>query len=83
MILFEADEVGADLLSGASFECDGASVPIWVWAPGGDDFAPPRNVGFDLPRFGVLQIHYNNPNGIQGLVDHSGVMLEITPTRRQ
>ncbi len=80
MVLFEADE--ADV-SSTSFECTGASLPIWVWAPGGDNFAPPPLVGFDLPKFGVLQIHYNNPNGIPGLVDRSGVMLEITPNKRQ
>jgi hypothetical protein len=34
-------------------------------------------------RYGILQVHYNNPNGLAGLVDRSGVLMEITSTTRQ
>jgi len=53
------------------------SVPLFVWAPGAK-LNIPEGVGFSLPRYSVIQVHYNNPNQISGLSDSSGVRLKIT-----
>lgn len=69
-----------DLSSRGFFECgkmpEGAQ-PIYAWAPGAD-LAIPDGVGFALPEYAVLQVHYNNPNGITGLSDSSGVLMHVT-----
>ncbi len=83
MLLYATDN--ADPTAGF-FECttmpEGAT-PMWAWAPGVDEFTLPSVAGFDTPKFGILQVHYNNPNGIPNLVDRSGVLMEITSTKRQ
>ena len=61
---------------------------IFVWAPGSSDMAFPDDVGFLLGnasgRFLSLKIetHYNNPDGVEGLVDDSGVRVYYTEELR-
>jgi hypothetical protein len=58
------------------------------WAPGGPPSSLPENLG--APLFGtdgfqafLIQIHYNNPNLIDGVVDSSGVRLYYTESPRE
>jgi len=47
-----------------------------------DDYALPIG-GANGPRYGMLQIHYNNPNEVAGIVDSSGIELFYTSQLRQ
>lgn len=53
---------------------------VWGWAPGGEPLALPPGIGIaidpDRDRF-VLQVHYNNPLGAQGIADRSGVAVTL------
>jgi hypothetical protein len=61
---------------------------VWSWAPGQDEFWMPEEAGFligDEPGGRVtfrLQVHYNNPLGVAGEIDSSGVDLHITDQLR-
>mmetsp|Transcript_37521 Transcript_37521/g.105956 ORF Transcript_37521/g.105956 Transcript_37521/m.105956 type:complete len:572 (+) Transcript_37521:85-1800(+) len=61
---------------------------LWVFVPGMGPMVMPDDVGFRVgagtPYLSVVvQIHYWNPAGVQGVVDKSGVMIHYTPARRQ
>jgi hypothetical protein len=84
---------GADLAGHAP--CDtmpNVLAPVALWAPGSTVFTFPAGtglrVGADAARganaspgmkYGVLQIHYNNPSHIMGLLDSSGFSLRVKP----
>jgi hypothetical protein len=60
----------------------------YVWAPGDGPFALPDYLG--APFGGIdgfqsykLEIHYNNPGGIQGVLDNSGVRFYYTTQTRE
>jgi hypothetical protein len=57
---------------------------VWGWAPGGLPLELPQDVGIaidpDHDRF-VLQVHYDNPLGDEGVVDASGVELQLDEPR--
>ncbi|XP_060907402.1 DBH-like monooxygenase protein 2 homolog [Labrus mixtus] len=58
------------------------------WAVGGGVFALPENVGLPIGGeesdvFYRLEIHYNNPNGVKGRTDSSGLKLYYTDQLRQ
>jgi len=62
---------------------------IWAWAPGVDPLELPIEAGY---RFGphapawnglLMQIHYNNPGLVAGVVDNSGVTVFYTTALRQ
>lgn len=60
---------------------------IYVWAPGNDGWKLPSDVG--LPLFSddssqalYLEIHYNNPMGIEDMLDSSGVRLYYSESKR-
>ena len=61
---------------------------VFLWAPGASDIALPDDVGFllgnDSGRFVSLQIqmHYNNPDEVEGLIDDSGVRVYYTEELR-
>ena len=52
----------------------------YAWAVGANDFCPPNDVGFvfdtEFP-WHVLEIHYDNPSGLDGIVDDSGVAITM------
>ena len=61
---------------------------IFVWAPGVSNEQLPEDIGF---RFGsgsggftsvLLQTHYNNADGVEGLIDSSGVRVYYTSELR-
>lgn len=61
---------------------------VYMWAPGSVPSQPPSNVG--IPFGGSagyvalqIEIHYNNPSGIQGLLDSSGVRVYYTSKLRE
>lgn len=66
--------------------------PIALWAPGTTKFTMPPGVGLRVGadaargadvsagiRYAVLQIHYNNPAGLTGLIDSSGFVVRVRP----
>ena len=62
---------------------------IWTWAPGGEGWKLPPEAGFlvgDAPGGNVtfrLQVHYNNPLGVTGQTDSSGLDLHVARTLRE
>jgi len=76
-VVFGCDDVNAT-------QCPTA---IWAWAPGIDPMIVPDVAGF---RFGpngyksvFINIHYDNPSHVVGLVDNSGVRIHYTANLRQ
>lgn len=60
---------------------------ITGWAPGGKGMELPKDVGFPVstggPTHYVLQIHYSNPNQLEGETDESGYDLCTSAPRAQ
>ena len=60
---------------------------IYGWAPGDEGMILPDDVGFpmfdkDQNQAILIEIHYNNPKLIPGMVDSSGVRFHYTNTPR-
>lgn len=61
---------------------------LYGWGPGSGPFILPPEAGFRVGQengtiqFLALQTHYDNPTGISGVQDVSGVRLYMTPTLR-
>jgi len=56
---------------------------MMVWAIGGSDFCAPENIGF-LVKPGdhfALEVHYDNPRHIAGIIDKSGMILHGVPQK--
>ncbi|XP_078393553.1 DBH-like monooxygenase protein 2 homolog, partial [Cetorhinus maximus] len=58
------------------------------WAVGGQDLIYPDDAGFPLggaddPVYYMLQIHYDNPQELTGVRDHSGFKLHLTSDLRE
>eukprot|EP00299_Pterocystis_sp_00344_P016300 c8177_g1_i2.p1 GENE.c8177_g1_i2~~c8177_g1_i2.p1 ORF type:complete len:531 (+),score=129.00 c8177_g1_i2:35-1594(+) len=56
-----------------------------IWATASNQpFVLPSDVGFDLAQFkGIMvEIHYNNPDGDDGVIDTSGIDIYYTSTAR-
>ncbi|XP_078372318.1 DBH-like monooxygenase protein 1 homolog isoform X1 [Oculina patagonica] len=83
---------------GPGFDCqDYANMPfaecyfysvVGVWAVGAQAFYYPPNVGYvigsaDSPNSYMLEIHYDNPKGIEGRKDSSGLRFFYTPNLRK
>ena len=62
---------------------------IWAWAPGETRFELPPEAGYligDTPGGNVtlrLQVHYNNPLGVQGQTDNSGFDFFVSTDLRE
>ncbi|XP_014472863.1 PREDICTED: tyramine beta-hydroxylase isoform X1 [Dinoponera quadriceps] len=77
--------------------CDGADRPaktqickkvLAAWAMGADAFVYPEEAGLaiggaDFNQHVMLEVHYNNPELHQGVVDSSGIRFIITETLRK
>jgi hypothetical protein len=71
--------------------CQNASTPpdlVYPWAPGGVPSVPPPQVG--IPVGGdagylsfLIQVHYDNPAFVAGIIDSSGVNVYFTSKVRQ
>lgn len=55
---------------------------VYAWAVGGGEFCFPANtgikIGADVTHL-LLEIHYDNPKGLQGLSDSSGLEITYSP----
>eukprot|EP01083_Nonionella_stella_P293873 999310_1 len=62
-----------------------SDVMLSVWAVGGGIFYMPEHVGFPLSGkiYTLLEIHYDNPNELDTIVDNSGVRLYWTEELRE
>jgi Copper type II ascorbate-dependent monooxygenase, N-terminal domain/Copper type II ascorbate-dependent monooxygenase, C-terminal domain/DOMON domain len=60
---------------------------IFGWAPGDIPIPLPPNAGIPLGKSGMisfsLQIHYDNPDFVTGLLDNSGTKIYYTTKKRQ
>jgi len=60
--------------------------PMWGWAPGGSALNVPDVTGFPVglgeANYAILQIHYDNPQGLSTFKDSSGVRMYLTATLR-
>jgi hypothetical protein len=59
-----------------------------AWSVGGSDFIYPENVAFPIggpnnPQFAVIEIHYNNPGRISGIIDNSGITFTYVDNKRE
>lgn len=87
-LLYAVDD--PELQDGTHESCVGfhpGSALIAGWAPGGQAYGMPENVGLELPsgddaRF-ILEIHYNNVARASDQVDRSGVRLCATTEPRE
>jgi len=61
----------------------------YAWDMGGQSLILPKEAGFrmgasnDSIHWFILEIHYDNPNLIPGLIDHTGVKITFTKNLRQ
>lgn len=60
---------------------------IHAWAIGGSTFNYPENAGLSFgaendPNFFLMEMHYDNPKRLNGLVDESGLRLYMTTELR-
>jgi len=63
--------------------CENLFQMVYVWTPGDQPFSLPENIGAPLgPSFGIqsfnLEIHYDNPDLVEGVFDSSGVRFYYT-----
>ncbi|KAG2430801.1 hypothetical protein HXX76_009777 [Chlamydomonas incerta] len=73
------------------FECpvmaDSCEVVYMVWVPGVTHWEAPAEAGYAFGGAGgvtwvALQVHYSNPDGVEGVRDSSGLVLHTTPQLR-
>ncbi|XP_067938987.1 DBH-like monooxygenase protein 1 [Watersipora subatra] len=69
---------------------DNCSTTIHGWAVGGGTFYFPEKAGYPLggpdgsaPNYFQIQMHYDNPEGLNTFVDSSGLRVTYTPTVRE
>ena len=71
---------------GASpFGVQGCSGLVWAWAVGQGDFILPSEAGFlmdSTKKNIVMEIHYDNPGGLQNRIDSVGVEIYYVNTLR-
>lgn len=61
---------------------------VFAWAIGGEGLTYPQHVGLSIgtsidPIYVLMEIHYDNPNFQQGMMDSSGLRLFYSPELRQ
>eukprot|EP01083_Nonionella_stella_P261472 890278_1 len=61
-----------------------------AWAIGGGNFYFPEHVGYEFGgsdehalKYAVIQLHYDNPMEMSGIIDSSGFRVYHTPTLRE
>eukprot|EP01113_Clastostelium_recurvatum_P036458 TRINITY_DN519_c0_g1_i1.p1 TRINITY_DN519_c0_g1~~TRINITY_DN519_c0_g1_i1.p1 ORF type:complete len:607 (+),score=152.87 TRINITY_DN519_c0_g1_i1:1805-3625(+) len=67
----------------------GCDMLVYGWGVGGNSLILPQEAGILMNasvngiKYLMLQIHYNNPTLVPGIVDHSGIRLTWTRTLRR
>jgi dopamine beta-monooxygenase len=61
---------------------------IGAWAMGAPPLTYPPEAGYpiggkDFSSYVMIEIHYNNPDRVAGVVDSSGIKFHVTPTLRE
>lgn len=63
---------------------------LYDWAPGNEPFILPSNVGYNLgreasgtPQSFRMNVHYDNPRLVEGVVDDSGLRVYYSFTERE
>ncbi|XP_032647488.1 DBH-like monooxygenase protein 1 [Chelonoidis abingdonii] len=61
---------------------------IFAWAIGGEAFTYPPRVGLSIgtptdPQYVLMEVHYDNPSYLEGLIDNSGLRLFYTTDLRK
>ncbi|XP_020635575.3 DBH-like monooxygenase protein 1 isoform X1 [Pogona vitticeps] len=61
---------------------------IFAWAIGGEGFTYPPHVGLSIgtaldPQYVLMEVHYDNPSYVEGMIDNSGLRLFYTPDLRR
>ncbi|XP_005280343.1 DBH-like monooxygenase protein 1 isoform X1 [Chrysemys picta bellii] len=61
---------------------------IFAWAIGGEAFTYPPHVGLSIgtstdPQYVLMEVHYDNPSYLEGLIDNSGLRLFYTTDLRK
>jgi len=86
------EAIGAEGVCATDFEnmpakeCRGSST-LYSWAIGGGSLWMPENVGLPIggdsgPKYLMFEVHYDNPELRDDIVDSSGFRMTITPTLR-
>ncbi|GIY63848.1 DBH-like monooxygenase protein 1 [Caerostris extrusa] len=61
-------------------KCEGIFL---AWAVGGENLVLPEDVGLPLEispaKYYMMEIHYDNPGKVEGIIDHSGLRIYYTP----
>eukprot|EP00490_Sorites_sp_Unknown_P005830 CAMPEP_0114655214 /NCGR_PEP_ID=MMETSP0191-20121206/10965_1 /TAXON_ID=126664 /ORGANISM="Sorites sp." /LENGTH=271 /DNA_ID=CAMNT_0001870895 /DNA_START=827 /DNA_END=1643 /DNA_ORIENTATION=+ len=55
---------------------------VYAWAVGGSIFYYPENVGYEYFEYAMLEMHYDNPNEVAGVIDNSGLRMYYTDELR-
>uniref|UniRef100_A0A8C6V7K9 Monooxygenase DBH like 1 n=1 Tax=Naja naja TaxID=35670 RepID=A0A8C6V7K9_NAJNA len=61
---------------------------IFAWAIGGEGFIYPPHVGLSIgtaldPQYVLMEVHYDNPSYVEGMIDNSGLRLFYTANLRR
>ncbi|KAJ3140829.1 hypothetical protein HK101_003466 [Irineochytrium annulatum] len=90
MIIYGCDAPATS--NGDSYDCQSMEMActhvVFIWAPGTPLFQYPAAAGMGVGNgtnsynYFSLQVHYNNPTGVSGVVDNSGMWFSYTSVLR-
>ncbi|KAJ7371681.1 DBH-like monooxygenase protein 1 [Desmophyllum pertusum] len=97
LLVYECPGNYNDSHYGPGFECHDRNMPfldcysksiVAAWGIGGEAFYYPQKAGYpigtkDSPKSYMLELHYDNPEMIEGRKDSSGVRFYYTPNLRE
>jgi len=84
-LLYASTTAYTDGTSGPSPGVHADGTLLAGWAPGAGEWVMPDGVGMELPSgnaYLVLEVHYNNVQGLPNMTDHSGVEVCATSNLR-
>ncbi|XP_060594958.1 dopamine beta-hydroxylase-like [Ruditapes philippinarum] len=78
---------GPGLAEGKPPELEACRKVIGAWAMGATAMVLPEEAGFplggaDFSRYVLLEVHYNNPDKVAGMIDASGIRFYVTSSLR-
>ncbi|KAM9316675.1 DBH-like monooxygenase protein 1 [Gastrophryne carolinensis] len=97
ILLYECDRQAGDVVLEYGHECYHPNMPdvfvtcetvLFAWAIGGEGFTYPPHAGLSIgmpedPTYVLMEIHYDNPSHLEGLIDNSGIKMYYTPYTRK